>query len=72
MIQFCNYFLFLCLSENVHCEKARVEILPTQSVQRKPVGKSMLLTCSAKVDNPDLISDLKWYGDDNMPIRPKE
>lgn len=64
--------LFFCLSGNVNCEKARVEILPTQSVQRKPVGKSMMLTCSVKVDNPDLISDLKWYGEDNMPIRLKE
>lgn len=61
---------FISFVDNVNCENARLEILPTTQ-QRRPVGKSMMITCQAKVDNPDLITDLRWRGQDNMNIMPK-
>lgn len=60
------------LLDNVNCEKPRLEISPSQSPQRLPVGNSKMITCQGKVDNPDLISDLRWKGQDNMTIQPKQ
>lgn len=63
---------FSSLLDNVNCQNSRLEILPTQSPQRRPVGKQMMVTCQAKVDNPDLITDLRWRGQDGMNIMPKQ
>lgn len=32
----------------------------------------MLITCQAKVPNPDLVTDLRWRGQDNITIMPKQ
>lgn len=62
----------LQFTEYVHAEKeARLEISPVQTVQRKPIGKPQILTCRAHADDPNLISDLRWRGQDNLPIQPK-
>lgn len=63
----------LPFTECVLAEKEpRLEIFPTQNVQRKPIGKSLILSCRADVPDSDLISDLRWRGQDNMPILPKQ
>lgn len=67
-----NSDFFSSLLDNVSCQSPRLEILPTQSPQRRPVGKQMMVTCQAKVDNPDLITDLRWRGQDGMNIMPKQ
>uniref|UniRef100_A0A1L8DM60 Putative neural cell adhesion molecule l1 n=1 Tax=Nyssomyia neivai TaxID=330878 RepID=A0A1L8DM60_9DIPT len=48
-----------------------LEILPMQSVQRKPVGKSLMLTCRPNVPDVNLVSDLQWKDVQNMTILPK-
>lgn len=64
---------FLSFTECALAEKEpRLEIFPIQDVQRKPIGKSLILTCRANVPDSDLISDLRWRGQDNMPILPKQ
>lgn len=61
------------LLDFVHADKEpKLEIFPIQDVQRKPIGKSLILTCRANVPDSDLISDLRWRGQDNMPIPPKQ
>lgn len=67
----CFFLFFLYFPEFAYGDEPTLEIFPIQTVQRKPVGKSLMLTCRAKVDNSDLISDLRWRGQDNMPIPPK-
>lgn len=62
-------FLF---SDYVKCQKeARLQILPIQEVQRKPVGKPFLLTCRPDVPDPNLITDLQWRDNLNMRVLPK-
>ncbi|XP_059622214.1 fasciclin-2 isoform X3 [Phlebotomus argentipes] len=48
-----------------------LEILPMQSIQRKPVGKSLMLTCRPNVPDVNLVSDLQWKDDQNMTVLPK-
>lgn len=49
----------------------RLKILPASSIQRKPVGHSLLLTCRPEVPDTNLISDLRWNDNRNMTILPK-
>ncbi|XP_037936021.1 fasciclin-2 isoform X6 [Teleopsis dalmanni] len=49
----------------------RLEIFPKQEVQRKPVGKSLILTCKPMVPDPNLVSDLQWKDNLNNTILPK-
>ncbi|XP_031621318.1 fasciclin-2 isoform X3 [Contarinia nasturtii] len=65
-------FVSSILIDNVNCQEPRLEILPRQTPQYRPIGKSTLMTCQAKVDNPDLITDLRWRGQDNINIMPKQ
>lgn len=56
----------------VQCQKVpSLQILPAASVQRKPVGASLLLTCRPDVPDSALISDLRWSDNRNMTIPPK-
>ncbi|SPP89153.1 blast:Fasciclin-2 [Drosophila guanche] len=48
-----------------------LEILPMQEVQRKPVGKSLILTCRPTVPEPALVADLQWKDNMNNTILPK-
>lgn len=64
-----TFFLF---TDFANAEKEpQLEIYPVQKVQRKPVGKPLILTCKANVPDPDLVTDLKWTGQDDIPIRPR-
>lgn len=49
----------------------RLEILPIQSVQRKPVGKSLMLTCRPNVPDSSLVTDLQWKDYLNNTVLPK-
>ncbi|XP_054731043.1 fasciclin-2 isoform X1 [Anastrepha obliqua] len=51
--------------------KPKLEIFPMQEVQRKPVGKSLILTCKPIVADPNLVSDLQWKDNMNNTILPK-
>ncbi|XP_058821614.1 fasciclin-2 isoform X2 [Topomyia yanbarensis] len=54
------------------CQKVpSLQILPAASIQRKPVGASLLLTCRPDVPDSTLISDLRWSDNRNMTIPPK-
>uniref|UniRef100_A0A2M4AFG3 Putative neural cell adhesion molecule n=2 Tax=Anopheles triannulatus TaxID=58253 RepID=A0A2M4AFG3_9DIPT len=58
----------------VDCQRQKqpsLQILPSSSVQRKPVGNSLLLTCRPDVPDTNLISDLRWNDNRNMTILPK-
>jgi len=71
-VNFCFLFFDLSLGFCEGSEKTpRLEILPAQSVQRKPVGKSLILTCQPQVEQKDLITDLKWRDNNNNTILPK-
>lgn len=50
----------------------RLEILPSQTEQRRPVGKSLVLTCQPNVEQKDLISDLKWKDNNDRDIPLKQ
>ncbi|KPU75268.1 fasciclin 2, isoform C [Drosophila ananassae] len=52
-------------------EKPRLEIYPTQEVQRKPVGKPLILTCRPRVPEAALVADLQWRDNMNNTILPK-
>ncbi|XP_055603627.1 fasciclin-2 isoform X3 [Uranotaenia lowii] len=68
-------FTILCwitLIGLAQCQKTpSLQILPAASVQRKPVGASLLLTCRPDVPDSTLISDLRWSDNRNMTIPPK-
>ncbi|XP_017471313.1 PREDICTED: fasciclin-2-like [Rhagoletis zephyria] len=69
-------FAILCLCSALidltHAEvKPKLEIFPMQEVQRKPVGKSLILTCKPIVADPNLVSDLQWKDNMNNTILPK-
>uniref|UniRef100_A0A1B0A031 Uncharacterized protein n=1 Tax=Glossina pallidipes TaxID=7398 RepID=A0A1B0A031_GLOPL len=49
----------------------RLEIFPMQGVQRKPVGKSLILTCRPNVPDASLVADLQWKDNLNNTILPK-
>ncbi|XP_046801573.1 fasciclin-2-like [Lucilia cuprina] len=42
-----------------------------QEVQRKPVGKSLILTCRPNVPQGSLVTDLQWKDNFNNTILPK-
>lgn len=59
-------------TDAVHAQlQPRLEILPIQSVQRKPVGKSLMLTCRPDVPDTSLVTDLQWRDNLNMTVAPK-
>lgn len=43
-------------------------ILPSPAVQTKPIGKSVLLTCRANVENLQLLTDMQWLDPNNRTI----
>lgn len=47
-------------------------ILPVSQVQRKPVGKSLMLTCRASVPDVNLVTDLKWRDNKGNTIYSKQ
>lgn len=60
-----------------HCnaiseKEPRLEILPPQSVLKKPIGKPLLLTCTPNVEQKNLITDLKWRDNNNNTINSKQ
>lgn len=59
------------LSDNVNCENPRLLISPSQMPLRLPVGNSKMITCQGKVENNDLISDLRWTNAEGIQIQPK-
>ncbi|XP_070493572.1 fasciclin-2 [Chironomus tepperi] len=74
-----NQFIFLFTTINLfsifECQMSkepRLEILPNQSVQRRPVNKPLVLTCSPNVEQKELITDLKWKDSYNNTINPKQ
>ncbi|XP_037807700.1 fasciclin-2 isoform X2 [Lucilia sericata] len=52
-------------------DDAKLEIFPMQEVQRKPVGKSLILTCRPNVPQGSLVTDLQWKDNFNNTILPK-
>ncbi|XP_055913981.1 fasciclin-2 isoform X2 [Eupeodes corollae] len=66
--------LHLCCSfiDLTNCESPpKLEIYPTNDVQRKPVGKPLILTCRPRVPDPSLVTDLQWKDSMNNTILPK-
>lgn len=47
---------------------AELVILPSQAVQTKPIGKNVLLTCRANVENMLLLTDMQWLDPNNRTI----
>ncbi|XP_014477456.1 PREDICTED: fasciclin-2 isoform X3 [Dinoponera quadriceps] len=47
-----------------------LEILPSGETHSKPIGTSIILTCKPKVDQPNLINDMKWLDTRNRTIEP--
>ena len=67
-----RHLIFSFLDLSYSAENApRLEILPTQSVQRKPIGKPLILTCQPNVEQKDLIKELKWRDSRNNEILAK-
>ncbi|XP_055380619.1 fasciclin-2 [Condylostylus longicornis] len=58
-----NFFIIFFIGI-INCEQQsgnpRLEILPRQDIQRKPVGKSLMLTCRATEADLNLVTDLQW------------
>lgn len=66
------FVAFLFILDLSYCAQGnRLEILPSQSEQRRPVGKSLVLTCQPNVEQKDLIRDLKWKDnlDRDIPMK---
>ncbi|XP_020805209.1 fasciclin-2 isoform X2 [Drosophila serrata] len=67
--------LLLCCSSLIELSQAELkpilEIYPKQEVQRKPVGKSLILTCRPTVPDTALVADLQWKDNLNNTILPK-
>uniref|UniRef100_A0A336MUJ8 CSON006072 protein n=1 Tax=Culicoides sonorensis TaxID=179676 RepID=A0A336MUJ8_CULSO len=53
-------------------KKPSLVILPVSQVQRKPVGKSLMLTCRANVPDINLVTDLKWRDNKGNTIYSKQ
>lgn len=49
-------------------EGARLVILPDGGNLIRPVGANIVLTCKGEVDDPELISDLRWIGPSGQEI----
>ncbi|KAM7350494.1 neural cell adhesion molecule fasciclin 2 isoform 1-T1 [Cochliomyia hominivorax] len=65
-------FLNICLIDlSLAASNAKLEIFPMQEVQRKPVGKSLILTCRPNVPQGSLVTDLQWKDNFNNTILPK-
>ncbi|XP_068154477.1 fasciclin-2 isoform X2 [Drosophila tropicalis] len=68
-------FVMLCGSSFIELTQAELkptlEIYPMQEVQRKPVGKPLILTCRPTVPEPALVADLQWKDNLNNTILPK-
>jgi neural cell adhesion molecule len=60
------------LTDLSYCAEHRLEILPSQKEQRRPVGKPLILTCQPNVEQKDLIKDLKWKDNQNRDIQMKQ
>lgn len=45
-----------------------LQILPSQAVQTKPIGKNVLLTCKANVENMPLLTEMQWLDPNNRTI----
>lgn len=65
------FFNLLILDSTLAASDAKLEIFPTQEVQRKPVGKSLILTCRPNVPQGSLVTDLQWKDNMNNTILPK-
>ncbi|EDX17044.1 fasciclin 2 [Drosophila simulans] len=66
--------LLLCSCSLIELTRAQspiLEIYPKQEVQRKPVGKPLILTCRPTVPEPSLVADLQWKDNRNNTILPK-
>ncbi|KRK06011.1 fasciclin-2 isoform X1 [Drosophila yakuba] len=66
--------LLLCscfLIDLTSAQSPILEIYPKQEVQRKPVGKPLILTCRPTVPEPSLVADLQWKDNRNNTILPK-
>lgn len=63
-------FIFTGLTLSAEIQP-KLDILPMQSVQKKPVGKSLMLTCRPSVKDSNLITDLRWRDNSNNTIMPK-
>ena len=65
-----RYYIFTGLTLSAEIQP-KLDILPMQSVQKKPVGKSLMLTCRPSVKDSNLITDLRWRDNSNNTIMPK-
>nr|XP_041630777.1 fasciclin-2 isoform X3 [Drosophila kikkawai] len=67
--------LLICCSSLIELSQAELkpilEIYPKQEVQRKPVGKPLILTCRPTVPDTALVADLQWKDNLNNTILPK-
>lgn len=64
-------FALTCLTgvkEVAGTEGARLVILPDGGNLIRPVGANIVLTCKGEVDDPELISDLRWIGPNGQEI----
>lgn len=67
------FFSFLIVPGLIECtKKPNLVILPVSQVQRKPVGKSLMLTCRANVKDMNLVTDLKWRDNKGNTIFSKQ
>lgn len=68
-----KYFLFFSFLDLSNCfeNSPKLEILPALSVQRKPIGRPLILTCQPNVEQKELISDLRWRDSSNNTILAK-
>lgn len=51
---------------------AELEILPAGDVQSKPSGTPIMLTCKAKVDNINLVSNMEWRDPFDRVVSPSK
>lgn len=65
LISFFNFFPGI-----VDCQ--RLQILPVQSEQTVPIGKTLLLTCRPDVPDVSLVTDLQWRDNQNMTVLAKQ
>lgn len=65
-----SLFLILLLisTSSVLCRTPELDILPVASVQVKPVGSNVLLTCLPQVDDKSLVSNIQWLDTLNRTV----
>lgn len=56
------------MKEAAGTDGARLVILPDGGNLIRPVGANIVLTCKGEVDDPELISDLRWIGPNGQEI----